>query len=297
MKFRHIIHIFITTLLVVFIAGCASSKVGEKVITVSIPPLQGLVEAIVNNDYKVVALLPSGSTPENYSPTPSQLINIEESEFVFFVGTLDFENTIAQRLAERDINIVNTGRDAELVEGECSHNHKVGSEHNHGVDPHIWLSLVELEKVVGNIGNAICATHPDSVRYKANFEQLMGRIKAAHEHYLELFEPHRGEAFLIYHPALTYFARDYGLEQISVEQEGKAPTPTTLAELAEVVNNSEIEHLIYQSEYPVDVVKPVAEVLGVKLLEINPLSVDILAEINRIANTLLTPEYGAERVN
>ena len=288
MKFRHIIHIFITTLLVVFIAGCASSKVGEKVITVSIPPLQGLVEAIVNNDYKVVALLPSGSTPENYSPTPSQLINIEESEFVFFVGTLDFENTIAQRLAERDINIVNTGRDAELVEGECSHNHKVGSEHNHGVDPHIWLSLVELEKVVGNIGNAICATHPDSVRYKANFEQLMGRIKAAHEHYLELFEPHRGEAFLIYHPALTYFARDYGLEQISVEQEGKAPTPTTLAELAEVVNNSEIEHLIYQSEYPVDVVKPVAEVLGVKLLEINPLSVDILAEINRIANTLLT---------
>ena len=297
MKFRYIIHIFIATLLVVFIAGCASSKVGEKVITVSIPPLQGLVEAIVNNDYKVVALLPSGSTPENYSPTPSQLINIEESEFVFFVGTLDFENTIAQRLAERDVNIVNTGRDAELVEGECSHNHKVGSEYNHGVEPHIWLSLVELEKVVGNIGNTICATHPDSVRYKANFEQLMGRIKAAHEHYLELFEPHRGEAFLIYHPALTYFARDYGLEQISVEQEGKAPTPTTLAELAEVVNNSEIEHLIYQSEYPVDVVKPVAEVLGVTLLEINPLSVDILAEINRIANTLLTPNYGAERVN
>lgn len=297
MKFRHIIHIFIATLLVVFIAGCASSKVGEKVITVSIPPLQGLVEAIVNNDYKVVALLPSGSTPENYSPTPSQLINIEESEFVFFVGTLDFENTIAQRLAERDINIVNTGRDAELVEGECTHNHKVGSEHNHGVDPHIWLSLVELEKVVGNIGNAICATHPDSVRYKANFEQLMGRIRAAHEHYFELFEPHRGEAFLIYHPALTYFARDYGLEQISVEQEGKAPTPTTLAKLAVDVDNSKIKHLIYQSEYPIDVVKPVAEVLGVELLEVNPLSGDVLAEVDRIANTLLTPNYGAERVN
>ncbi len=297
MKFRHIIHIFIATLLVVFIAGCASSKVGEKVITVSIPPLQGLVKAIVNNDYKVVALLPSGSTPENYSPTPSQLINIEESEFVFFVGTLEFENTIAQRLSERDINIVNTGKDAELIEGECTHNHKVGSGHNHGIDPHIWLSLTELERIVNNVGSAICIAHPDSVRYKANFEQLMGKIKTSHEHYLQLFGPHRGDSFLIYHPALTYFARDYGLEQISVEQEGKAPTPTTLAELAEVVNNSEIEHLIYQSEYPIDVVKPVAEVLGVTLLEINPLSVDILAEINRIANTLLTPEYGAERVN
>ena len=100
-------------------------------------------------------MLPSGSTPENYSPTPSQLINIEDSEFVFFVGTLEFENTIAQRLLGRDVNIVNTAEGVELIEGQCSHNHRVGSEHNHGIDPHVWMSLVELEKVVGNIGRVI----------------------------------------------------------------------------------------------------------------------------------------------
>lgn len=297
MKFQYIKHILAVTLLLLLIAGCAPQRIDKKVITVSIPPLEGLVEQIVNNDYQVVSLLPSGSTPENYSPTPSQLINIEDSEFVFFVGTLEFENTIAQRLLGRDVNIVNTADGVELIEGQCSHNHRVGSEHNHGIDPHVWMSLVELEKVVGNIGRVICEAHPDSVRYKANTEQLIGNIQQSHRRYGELLGPHKGDAFLIYHPALTYFARDYGLEQISVEQEGKAPTPTALAELAAAVDKLEIKKLIYQAEYPLDVVKPVAEILDVTLLEINPLNVNILTEIDRIANTLLTPDYGAERVN
>lgn len=35
--------------------------------------------------------------------------------------------------------------------------------------------------------------------------------------------------FLIYHPALTYFAREYGLRQLVLEEEGKEPTASSMA--------------------------------------------------------------------
>ena len=158
--------------------GCNNNSNNDsKTITVSIQPLESLVRGIVGDDYNINTLLPSGSSPESYSPTPSQLANIEQSEFTFIIGTLDFEHTITHRLSGKDINIVNTGKNAALIEGKCSHNHHISHNHHHSVDPHIWLSLVELEKIVHNIGEAICTAHPDSVRYKANYEQLITKIR------------------------------------------------------------------------------------------------------------------------
>ena len=121
---------------------------------------------------------------------------------------------------------------------------------------------------------------------------LITKIRTAHDHNKELFEELRGSRFIIYHPALTYFARDYGLEQISVEHEGKTPTPAALTELAKSVNNCPSKQLLYQREYPLDVVKSTAEVLELNPIEINPLAGDILTELDRIANILSTPSDG-----
>ncbi len=275
-----------------FLISCGRHDADVKTITVSIQPIESLVRGIVGDDYTINTLLPSGSSPESYSPTPSQHANIESSEFTFIIGTLDFEHSIVHRLIDRDINIVNTGKDAAMIEGKCSHNHEVDHHHHHSVDPHIWLSLTELEKIVHNIGEAICTAHPDSVHYKANYEQLIAKIQAAHNRNKELFEQQSGSSFVIYHPALTYFARDYGLNQISVEHEGKAPTPATLTELAKVVDNCPSKQLLYQREYPLDTVQPTAEILGLIPIEINPLSCDILSELDRIANILSTPQDG-----
>lgn len=283
-------------LLLLAIDGCsARNHSSDKVITISIPPLEKLVTDIVGEDYKINTILQSGWTPENYSPTPSQLIHTEQSEFVFFVGTLAFEQSVAQRLGSKGLNVINTGRMASLISGQCTDYNHIDANHNHGTDPHIWMSLIELEKIVRNIGEALCKAHPDSIRYKANYERLIARIRAQHTSYQHLFgQNEKVGKFAIYHPALGYFARDYGLEQVSVENEGKAPTPSTIAKLSGIINNSQIEELLYQQEYPLDVVKPIADILNLKPLIINPLSSDILTEIDRIVNILSTPNYASE---
>lgn len=46
-----------------------------------------------------------------------------------------------------------------------------------------------------------------------------------------LATPGADHAFMIYHPALSYFARDYGLHQIPIEAGGKEPSPAHLKAL------------------------------------------------------------------
>lgn len=275
-------------------------SLAERQIVVTIPPLQGLVKEIVGEDYEVACLLPAGVSPETYSPTARQMSMLADADFVFTIGTLSFEQEIVRRLDSQPDRVVVTAEGIELLAG-CEHSHKESEEaeeahhhehaehghshHHHAVDPHVWLAPRELQVIVDNIGREIVAQNPDSTKYIANYQQLKAKLEQCTEGYREVLIS-VPRAFLIYHPALGYFAKEYGLEQISLENEGKTPTPVALAEVVDRVEREGLKAMLYQQEYPISVVKPIAEILGVNLVEINPLSSDIIGELDNIVKAL-----------
>ena len=88
---RLVMAIGLTTLLTLM--ACGGTSVSKKrQIVVSIPPLAGIVEEIVGEDFEVITLLPSGSSPESYSPTTRQIASISTAEHLFYTGVLNFEN-------------------------------------------------------------------------------------------------------------------------------------------------------------------------------------------------------------
>ena len=261
----------------------------KRQIVVSIPPLAGIVEEIVGEDFEVITLLPSGSSPESYSPTTRQIASISTAEHLFYTGVLNFENELLQRF-DREQNstlLTNVSNGIELLSGgECDHEHHSEEHtHHHAVDPHIWLSPSTLEVIVDNVAGAIIATNPDSLRYIANYKAVKNKVVTQKELFRERLASTPRE-FLIYHPALGYLADEYGLEQISLENEGKSPTPSSLAGVVDKVAESGVKVMLYQQEYPLDIVKPIAEILNVKLVNINPLSEDIIDELNYIVEQL-----------
>jgi zinc transport system substrate-binding protein len=183
--------------------------------------------------------------------------------------------------------VIDVSNGVELLAGGCGHDHNEAHSHHHhhAVDPHIWMSLQGLIQIVDNITQVLMDKHLNSAHYKTNSEALMARISERAEAYGKVLKSAPRE-FLIYHPALGYLAREYGLEQIALENEGKNPTPGALAEIVDKVQAEGVKVLLYQQEYPLDVVKPIAEILGVNLVEINPLNVDIIAELDRIVAQL-----------
>lgn len=287
--------------------GRNARNVYEKQIVVTIPPLQGLVEGIVGEDYEVACLLPAGASPETYSPTARQMSMLADADFVFTIGTLSFEQEIVRRLENQKDKIVVTAEGIELL-ASCGHSHDVAedahkhsehpeheavaehhththSHHHHAVDPHVWLAPRGLQVIVDNIGREIVAQNPDSTQYISNYEQLKAKLEQRTEVYREVLIS-APRAFLIYHPALGYFAKEYGLEQISLENEGKTPTPVALTKVLDRVEREGLKAMLYQQEYPISVVKPIAEILGVNLVEINPLSSDIIGELDNIVKAL-----------
>ncbi len=91
---------------------------------------------------------------------------------------------------------------------------------------------------------------------------------------------------MIYHPALSYFARDYGLHQISIEAGGKEPSPSQLKELMQTCKKEGVRVIFVQEEFDKSNAELIAKETGTKIVRINPLSYDWKGEMIRIAQAL-----------
>lgn len=270
--------------------GCTERKIAiEKRVIVSIAPLKPLVENILGDDFEVSILVPQGASPETFEPTPKQLREVESARFVFGTGLLEFEQELLHRIA-RNKQIINTSQGIELIAGTCSHAHHSHSNcthnHAHGVDPHIWCSPKSLSKIAENIYNTIACEMPDSTKYGERYTTLCAKLLELDEEVSEACRQSHHNTFFIYHPALTYLARDYGLTQVAIEHEGKEPSAKHLARIIEQARNEGIKHIFYQSEFPASSVEVICKDANATCVEINPLEEDIFENIRHIVSLI-----------
>ena len=272
--------------------GCDKQKpVIENRAVVSIAPLKPLVEDILGDDFEVVVLVPQGASPETFEPTPKQLREVESARFVFGTGLLEFEQELLHRVA-RNEQIINLSQGIKVIDGSCSHAHHNHANthscnHAHGVDPHIWCSPKSLIKMSENIYSAVIAEMPDSMKYTMAYNDLIIKLSDLHKEVADKCWEKPYTAFMIYHPALTYLARDYGLTQIAIENEGKEPSAKHLAHIIEQARQKGIKYVFYQSEFPASSVEIVCKDINATAVEINPLAEDVVENIRHIA-TLIT---------
>ena len=138
-----------------------------------------------------------------------------------------------------------------------------------------------------NIHTAIVSEMPDSIKYAERYTTLCTKLLELDEEVSELCRQSQRTTFMIYHPALTYLARDYGLTQVAVENEGKEPSAKHLARIIEQARNEGIKHIFYQSEFPASSVEVICKDINATAVEINPLEEDIFTNIRHIT-TLIT---------
>jgi zinc transport system substrate-binding protein len=101
-----------------------------------------------------------------------------------------------------------------------------------------------------------------------------------------MFDNSSTRAFVIYHPALTYFARAYSIEQIAVEEDGKEPSARHIATLIDAARTKGVTCLLYQSQFPRSVVDVIARDMGVEPTQINPLEANPLLFIENVTHII-----------
>ncbi len=265
------------------IVGCATkSESDKKTIYVTITPMQSIVEEITAGDFDVEVIVPKGASPETFEPTPKQVTAFSDAEFIFSTGLIDFEQNLVKRISG-DAEVVNLSKDIELIAGSCSHgNH----QHKHGIDPHIWTSPRALRTMVTNAHDAIMALYPDSVKYTEATNRLLERIDALDTYCAARIEAAGVEAMMIYHPAYTYFARDYGINQIAIEHDGKEPSLRQTTALIEKAKEHGVKAILRQPQYSEDKVRAIANDAGAEIITTDPLAEDILGEIERVTEII-----------
>ena len=265
------------------IVGCTTkSDSDKKTIFVTITPMQSIIEEITAGDFDIEVIVPKGASPETFEPTPKQVTSFSDAELIFSTGIIDFEQSLVQRISG-DAEVVNLSNGIELIAGSCSHgNHK----HKHGVDPHIWTSPRALRTMVTNAHKAIMAHYPDSVKYTEATGRLLERINKLDNYCATRIKAEGVEAMMIYHPAYTYYARDYGIEQIAIEHDGKEPSLRQTTALIEKAKEHGVKAILRQPQYSEDKVRAIANDAGAEVITTDPLAEDILGEIERVTEII-----------
>ncbi len=95
-----------------------------------------------------------------------------------------------------------------------------------------------------------------------------------------------GGAFAVWHPSLSYFARDYGLEQIAVGAESKEVSPRRLKEIIDEARADSVEVFFFQREYDSRQAQTINSAIGSRLVTIDPLSYDWEGQLFLITDEL-----------
>ncbi len=278
--------IYILTLFICCACGHTPQQSEKPVITVTLEPLRYFTEAIAGDCFEVVSMVPKGSSPESYDPTPQQLVNLSKSQAYLRIGYIGFEQAWMKKLEANypTMKVYDTSKGVELIREEGHHH----GDHYHegGVEPHIWNSTRNASVIADNIYAALCEMDADhQPEYKQRLDSLK-QVIARTDADVRTLLANADSTFLIYHPALSYFARDYGLHQISIEEGGKEPSPATLKTLIETCRREGAQVIFVQQEFDQRNAQLIADELGIEIVPINPLSHDWAEEMLRVANAL-----------
>lgn len=310
MKFRLPFIIAATASLYVACAMLVScggvAPVNDNVVIVSMEPLHFIVEEIVGDDFEVGVLVPPGASPETYEPTSLQMRSVEDARLIFSTGLIGFETIMMDRLPEKE-RFVDLSTGIELIAAESEHEHhendpveeselsgelERSDSHGHthgGVDPHIWVSPKTLALMARNAYERIHVVYPDSISYTANYERLAERLAQLDREVSDRIAASSTRSFMIFHPGLTYYARDYGLRQIALESNGKEPSARQLAETVESARAEKITKVLYQKEFPRSIVEVAAAEIGAEPVEIDILGYDVVGNILKITEIISEP--------
>lgn len=278
-------------LLAIGCSGSSRKEKNERIVTVTIEPQRYFAEAIAGDKFKIVSIVPKGSSPETYDPTPQQLVSLGDSKAYLRIGHIGFETTWMEKLTENTPHLLmfDTSEGIDLIRG-TGHAH---GDHFHpgGIEPHVWSSAVNAKIIARNMYNAFCTLDKENEEYYlARYDSLNRRIHATDSLVRDILSNHAGKTFMIYHPALSYFARDYSLQQIAIEEEGKEPSPAHLKKLIDTCLREEVKVIFIQPEFDRRNAEIVAEQTQAKIIPIHPLAYNWEEEMIHIAKSLTSEE-------
>lgn len=262
---------------------------------VSVLPQQTFLQKLGGEHVRVTLMVPPGSSPHSYEPKASQMKEVATADLYFAVG-IEFEEAWLPKFnaQNRNMRIVFTQKNIDKIKMEERHHqedeghdheehgeheeeehddHEGHHHHHDGLDPHVWTSPANVKIMARAMTDALIKQDPkNKSSYEKNLQAFLSEVDAVDAKCQKLLEPLPKPArFMVFHPAWGYFARDYGLEQLAIEVEGKAPKPKQLAHLIKEAKEEKVRAVFTAPEFSDKAAKQIAKEVGVPVVSFSPL--------------------------
>ncbi len=270
--------IILVLILLLCLVGCSPSKENKLTVAVSIPPQVHFIEKICGERVNILNLIPAGASAEAYEMKPKEVISFSNADIYFSIGVP----------AEKNGILPNLSKNTQLVQLEKTvadfyPDLKIGNER----DPHIWLSSKRSIIMVKEIADRLSEKDSENaVFYKENAEKYIKELEKLQNEIMQLFKDKRRKIFYISHPSYGYFADDFGLNMISLENNGQEATPKELADIITKAKNSNIKDIFCQEETSTKQAQAVAKELGGEVKILRPLAKDYETSLRQAANLI-----------
>lgn len=256
-------------------------------VIVSVAPHKYFIEKIAGDTLKVIVIVPASSTPHSFEPAPKQIIEAGKADIWFRIGEGFEKNAIASLTNHnKNLAIVDLRKGLPLVPGD--HHHHCGGGQccsQDGADLHIWLSLKMANIEANTIAESLIKTYPENeALYRENLKKFLGELSQLDDEITLLLQPYRGRTIMVSHPAYAYFVRDYGLNQLSIEFEGKEPTPQAMNRTLQKARSLKVKTIFTQAQYNVKGAQLIANLLSAKIVDLDPYSENYLPSMKKIAH-------------
>jgi zinc transport system substrate-binding protein len=281
MEKRHIYTTLWCLLAALTLCSCGDSRKPQArhTVAVSIEPLRYFVDEIAQGRVDVITMVPRGSSPETYEPTPRQMTDLTRCSAYLRIKVLPFDALWLPRMRQNLPQM-------QVMDADSGLSVRTG---NDGLtqDPHIWMSARNAHLIAGNIAQALCHVDPaNAATYQTNAKRLQSHIAQVDSTVRRLLAGSRHRTFAIYHPALLYFAADYGLTQLALENGGKEPTAAQMKMLIRQCRAQGVHSILVQQEFTEHNAEIVAKETGARIVSINPLNYRWDEEMIHIAKEL-----------
>lgn len=276
----------------------------QETVFVSILPQKFFVQQISKDFINVAVMVQPGASPATYEPKPSQMAELASSSLYFSIG-VPFENAWLDRIAgvNPKMKIIRTEEGITRLamaehhhEGEEHHDdqHTAGEVedkhegiHENGLDPHIWLSPPLVKKQAETIAAALTSEYPEQAAFfQRNLTTFLADIDSLNGELHRTLAEKKGMKFMVFHPSWGYFAKEYNLDQIAIEIEGKDPKPAQLQELIEHARENAVTVVFVQPQFSTKSAQLIAREIGGEVIFIDPLAENWLNNMKQVAASL-----------
>lgn len=268
------------------LGGCiASHEKTRDAIAVSFEPQAWMARQIAGEDVEVITLLPAGSDPETYQPSVSIMKNLGDAAVYFTLGTGGFEQSLTDNIKKNfpGLKISDSASDIEKIYD--SHGNIYHEEHSDSFDPHILASIKNCVKIADSMEKTLISMYPEKKAiFKSNGEKLKRQLAALDDSITRMNL--RGKPFVIRHPSLEYYARDYGIKQIALNDAGKETSPKQLKERIDEAAESKPEVMVVEKEHEYSSDSDIARQLSVDTIKVSLNSISWLEDLMRISHEI-----------